>query len=229
MGSESGAGWAPEFDSFGSAVKVERHAHLMGATRRRCQVGHRDIVAVTELDDIRLYTQRNDKCVSILGPKDASVPNATNNGPFADISTKVHLLEFSLATVQDIWRDEGAGIFGIAIQWQQCPKVGSQFHWKAADADNKTLVGFVEVVGCKTEVHLFAEADDARTEVDLTHFASSRLVLRFINEAFSGINHVSEGELTPIEGLLKIGRFKARLDGELPTNRLLIAVDSADS
>ena len=117
MSSEPGAGGAPEFDSFGSAVKVERHAHFVRTPCCWRQVGHRDIVAVTEFDDIRLYTQRNDKCVSILGPKDASVPNATNNGPFADISTKVHLLEFSLATVQDIWRDEGAGIFGIAIQW----------------------------------------------------------------------------------------------------------------
>ena len=111
MGSESGAGRAPELDSFGSAVKVERHAHLVRATRRRCQVGHRDIVAVTELDDIRLYTQRNDKSVSILGSEDSTVPNAADNGSFADICTEVHLLEFPLAAVEDIRRDERTGIF----------------------------------------------------------------------------------------------------------------------
>ena len=229
MGSESRAGGAPEFDSFGSAVKVERHAHLMGTTCRRRQVGHRDIVAVTELDDIRLYTQRNDKSVSILGSEYATVPNATDNGAFADIRTKIHLLEFPLTAVEDIRRDECTGIFRVAIQWQKGAKVGREFHRKATDAHNETLVWFVEMVGCKAEIHLLTEADDSRTEINLADLATARLVLGLINEAFPRVNHVSERELTPIEGLLEIGRFKASLDGEFAADGLLVTVDSTDS
>ena len=107
--------------------------------------------------------------------------------------------------------------------------MGCKLHWKATDADNKALVGFVEVVRRKAEIHLFAEADDSRTEINLADFSATRLVLCLVDKAFPRVNHVTESELTPIESLLKIGRFKTGFDREFAADGLLVTVDSTDS
>ena len=79
---------------------------------------------------------------------------------------------------------------------------------------DQAFVGFVEVVGGKSEIDFFAKSYNACAEVDLAHFSAARLVLGLVNEPFAGVNHVAKGQLTPVEGLLEISGFKSGLDGE---------------
>ena len=174
-GLESRAGWAAEFDPFGTAVEVQRHADFMRTACGRREVRHGHIVAVAKLDDIGLYSQRNDKRVAILGTEDTAVPNATYDWAFADITTKVELLEFALPAVEDVGGDECTGIARIAIERKQSPKVGGELHGQAADAHYKAFVGLIQVVSCETEVYFFAESNNAGAEVNLTDFSASWL------------------------------------------------------
>ena len=155
--------------------------------------------------------------------------DSTDNRALADVGAEVHLLEFALPAVQDIRGDEGAGILGVSVERKQRAEVGRELHGQAADANHEALVGLVEVVGGKAEVHLLGEADDAGAEVDLAHFTAARLVLRLVDEALARIDHVAEGQLAPVEGLLEVGCLETRLDGELPADGLLVAVDAADA
>lgn len=198
MGSKTWTGGASEFHTFGTAVKIESHANLMRTTSGRGQVRNGHIIAVTEFDDVGLDTKGNDKGVTIFCTEDSSVPYSAYNGAFAHVSPNIHLLELSLAAVQDVGRDEGRRIARISIEWEKGTEMSGELHGKTAQTDHQAFIGLVQVVCGKSEVDLFAKTDDACAKVHLADFASSGPILRGVDESFAGINHVSKLQLAPV-------------------------------
>ena len=79
----------------------------MGATGSRGQFGDGQIIAVAELNDVRLNAQGDDEGVAVVREHDAAVPNATDEGAFVNVQAQVQLLELALSAVEYVRRNRG--------------------------------------------------------------------------------------------------------------------------
>ena len=102
-------------------------------------------------------------------------------------------------------------------------------HRQTAQPNNQRFIGFVEVMRCKAKVEFIRKSQESCTEINGLYHAPSWIVLGFINETPSWVNHVPKRKSSPVQRFLHVGHLHRCFDGQFPRDGLLVAVNAAGS